>query len=96
MGGSFTDIEKDVDAASTTACQCPPRSATRLSLAQPEASLVMVLEFFSDAVTVVTRKQTTRSLLAVHLFDDITVSSRSTEIRPILYVATLLLVQERC
>ena len=46
MGGSFTDIEKDVDAASTTACQCPPRSATRLSLAQPEASLVMVLEFF--------------------------------------------------
>ena len=26
----------------------PPRSATRLSLAQPEASLVMVLEFFFD------------------------------------------------
>ena len=46
VGGSFTDIEKDVNAASTTACQCPPRSATRLPLAQPEASLVMVLEFF--------------------------------------------------
>ena len=42
--GLFADIAHD--AASTTACQCPPRSATRLSLAQPEASLVMVLEFF--------------------------------------------------
>ena len=40
----FTDIEND--AASTTACQCPPRSATRLSHTQPEASCVMAVEFF--------------------------------------------------
>ena len=41
--GRPTNIEGGV--APTTACQCPPRGATRLTHTQPEASCVMAVEF---------------------------------------------------